>query len=242
MKKRKLIILIGSLVLISSIVVALAAFVFHKVVTTTANTGTIEADEMYFNVYQIDEEANDYTLTEDFEEKEAKGKSITCYATKKQGWSAETEDCYLNQISLKFTYTTTIAVYVRVHIQDAWISTKTYTNGIVNKSYIEKDKINGKSPFEPQDKTNWVYDEATNCIYYKTMVTLEEASGTTTTKVSSKTVTQEFKLDSSYFYDATTSTSYREHVTVQVSYYVDIVQANRAEKKWQVDFDKLGLN
>ena len=64
MKKRKLIILIGSLVLISSIVVALAAFLFHKVVTTTTNTGTIEADEMYFNVYQIDEEADDYTLTE----------------------------------------------------------------------------------------------------------------------------------------------------------------------------------
>lgn len=238
MKKKKLIILIGSLVLITSIVVVFAAFMFHKNITGTGFTGTIEVDEMYFGDYsQVTEENTEANYMD------AKGESITCYATKKQGWSGETDDIYLNQLSLKFSYTITIPVYIRVHIQDAWISTKTYTNGNVNKSYIEKDKIDGESPFKPTDIQNWVYDEATNCIYYKQMITLDETVGTstTTTKLSSKTITQEFVLDDSYFYDPDRSTSYREHVTVQVSYYVDIVQANRAEKKWQVDFDTLGI-
>ena len=237
MKKRKLILIIGSLVLISTMVVTFAAFIFHRVVAGIATTGTIIADEMYFVVYSENGSNNKV------EEISAKGKSFNFYATKKQGWSGETDDYQLNQLEIKFTYKTTMDVYVRVHIQDAWISTKTYTNGIVNTSYIEKDKIKDgseeSSPFKP-DSSDWIYDEMTNCIYYKQKVSLTETNGTTT-KLAEKEVTQNFRLNSTYFYKTENSTSYREHVIVQVSYYVDIVQANRAEKKWQVSFSDLGI-
>lgn len=223
MNKRKLIILITSIFLMFSSIVVLASFVFHKIVTISSTTGTIEVDEMYFGI------RNDDGITY----QEAKGKHISCYATKKQGWSSETDDIQLNQLSLKFKYTTTFDVYVRIHIEDAWISTKTYTNGLVSTTYIEKGKITGVSPFKPSD-TNWVYDEATNCIYYKTRVIVGDAE-----KLDE---THEFKLDNTYFYQSSQSTSYREHVMVHVSYYVDIVQANRAEKKWQVSFEELGIN
>lgn len=237
MKKRKLILIIGSLVLISTMVVTFAAFIFHRAVAGSATTGTIIADEMYFVVYSENDSNNVVEIS-------AKGKSFNFYATKKQGWSGETDDYQLNQLEIKFTYKTTIDVYVRVHIQDAWISTKTYTNGIVNTSYIEKDKIKDgseeNSPFKP-DSSDWIYDEMTNCIYYKQKVSLTETNGTTTTKLAEKEVTQNFRLNSTYFYKTENSTSYREHVIVQVSYYVDIVQANRAEKKWQVSFKDLGI-
>ncbi|MBQ3254039.1 MAG: hypothetical protein IJA65_05720 [Acholeplasmatales bacterium] len=227
MKKSKLIILIGSLVLITSCVLVFAAFMFHKNVTGTASTGKIEADEMYFGDYSGVTEEN--TLANYMD---AKGGSITCYATEKQGWANETDNIYLNQLSLKFSYETNMAVYVRVHIQDAWISTKIYTSGNITTTYIEKDKIDsGQSPFYIDDE-EWHYDEATNCMYYKTMVTVTEGE-------SSETKEHEFKLDSNYFYRTESSTSYREHVTVQVSYYVDIVQANRAERIWGVDLDSI---
>ena len=230
MSKRKLIIVITSIFLMFSSIVVLASFVFHKIVTVSLTTGTIEVDEMYFGVYTKDKETQ--IVSKNFIP--AKGKHIACYATEKKGWSSETNDIQLNQLSLKFKYTTTFDVYVRIHIEDAWISTKTYTNGLVSTTYIEKGKIQGESPFKPSDTTNWIYDEATNCIYYKTRVTVENNN--------SITLEHEFKLDETYFYPSSQSTSYREHVMVHVSYYVDIVQANRAEKKWQVSFATLGIN
>ena len=224
MNKRKIVILITSAFFIFSSIVVLASFVFQKIVDGTSTTGSIEVDEMYF----VDNSDSNNSL-----ELDAAGKYISCYATEKKGWANETDDIYLNQLSLKFSYKTTIDVYVRIHIQDAWISTKTYTNGLVSTTYIEKDKITGRSPFAPEDTENWIYDENTNCIYYKYKVEVEDGE--------LLNATHEFKLDSTYFYESTKSTSYREHVIVHVSYYVDIIQANRAEKKWQVDFEELGI-
>ena len=222
MSKRKMIILICSIFFTFSSIVVLASFVFQKIIDVNSTTGVVEVTEMKFG---------NYSNLDDVKYQEAKGKFIACYATEKKGWTNETDDIYLNQLSLKFSYETTIDVYVRIHIQDAWISTKTYTNGLVSTTYIEKDKITGKSPFAPADE-DWIYDEKTNCLYYKYKVDVEGEKLNTS---------HEFKLDSTYFYESTPSTSYREHVIVHVSYYVDIVQANRAEKKWQVDFEDLGI-
>ena len=224
MKKRKIIILISSVIFTFSSIVVLASFIFQKIIDVTSTTGIVEVTEMKFG---------NYSNLDNVQYQEAEGKYITCYATEKKGWTNETSDIYLNQLSLKFSYETTIDVYIRIHIQDAWISTKTYTNGLVRTTYIEKDKITGKSPFAPLDTENWIYDENTNCIYYKTRVSVGDEK--------KLNATHEFKLDSTYFYESTPSTSYREHVIVHISYYVDIVQANRAEKKWQVDFDDLGI-
>lgn len=222
--KRKIISIIGLVLISSCFITAFAAFIFTRVVDGTANTGTIDVSEMYFGDYsQVTNENQEAIYTD------AKGESIVCYATKKQGWANETDDIYLNQLSLKFSYETNLAVYVRVHIQDAWISTKTYTNGNVTTTYIEKDKIDsGQSPFYIEDE-NWLYDEATNCIYFRTLV-----------EASEDVKEHEFRIDSNYYYSFDElSTSYREHVTVQVSYYVDIVQANRAERIWGVDLDNI---
>ena len=224
MKKRKIIILLSIITLTLSSIIVFASFIFQKIVDITSTTGVVEVSEMMFG---------DYSDPDNVQYREAKGKYIACYATEKKGWTNETSDIYLNQLSLKFSYETTIDVYVRIHIQDAWISTKTYTNGLVSTTYIEKDKITGKSPFAPSDTENWIYDESTNCIYYKTKVSVGDEE--------TLNASHEFKLDNTYFYESTPSTSYREHVIVHVSYYVDIVQANRAEKKWQVDFDDLGI-
>lgn len=225
--KRKIVLIIGLVLISSCFITAFAAFIFTRVVDGTASTGTIEVSEMYFGDYsEVTEENTEANYID------AKGGSITCYATQKQGWANETDNIYLNQLSLKFSYETNMAVYVRVHIQDAWISTKIYTSGNITTTYIEKDKIDsGQSPFYIDDE-EWHYDEATNCMYYKTMVTVAEGE-------SSEIKEHEFKLDPNYFYRTESSTSYREHVTVQVSYYVDIVQANRAERIWGVDLDSI---
>ena len=163
MNKRKIIILISSIFFVFSSIVVLASFVFQKIIDVTSTTGVIEVTEMKFG---------NFSNPDDIQYQEAEGKYIACYATEKKGWANETDDIYLNQLSLKFSYKTTIDVYVRIHIQDAWISTKTYTNGLESTTYIEKDKITGKSPFAPLDTENWIYDENTNCIYYKTKVSV----------------------------------------------------------------------
>ena len=163
MSKRKLIIMISCIFFTISNIIVFASFIFQKIIDVTSTTGVIEVTEMSFG---------DYTNSDDVKYLDAEGKYIACYATEKKGWINETSDIYLNQLSLKFSYETTMDVYVRIHIQDAWISTKTYTNGLVSTTYIEKDKITGKSPFAPSDTENWIYDESTNCIYYKTKVSV----------------------------------------------------------------------
>lgn len=89
-----------------------------------------------------------------------------------------------------------------------------------------------ESAFEPKDKTNWIYDAKTNCAYYKTLFDPS----------ASNTFTADFAIDEGYWYAVANTTAYRESIRVEVSFYVDIVQANRAEKVWDVDFDSLGIN
>ncbi len=239
MKKKKLIIFGFILTSMLAVGVVFAAFIFQRVVDFTAETGNITIDKMCFGIYPISDSGEE---TEAQTPKELPQSVIDCYATKKHGWEGETNDCYLNQLSLIFEYTITMDVYLRVHIQDAWISTKKYTNGIYKTSYIEKDKIDGVSPFKPSnDKTDWVYDEVTNCIYYKYKISLIDSNNNTTTKKETKTMKQEFRLNNEYYYKTEATTSYKEHVTVKISYYIDAVQANRAEKKWNVNFRDLGI-
>lgn len=159
---------------------------------------------------------------------------IECYATQRGGYNDEVDLIYLNQLGLEFTFQTNIAVYVRIHIQDAWYSSRYYTNSDTRKNYIQKGKIEGVSPFASSIDTDWVYDEKTNCAYLKQVV------NPTSSELTENESTYTFNVNPEYFYNATSTV--RESVIVQVSYSVDIVQANRAEQKWKVDLDEIFAN
>ena len=49
-----------------------------------------------------------------------------------------------------------------------------------------------------------------------------------------------FQVNEAYFYQVAQSTAYTEFVNVQVSFTVDIVQANRAIALWKVDPSQIG--
>ncbi|MGM9969088.1 MAG: hypothetical protein ACI35S_01690 [Anaeroplasma sp.] len=230
MKKKKLIILGGILSLSLFICIVFGAFIFKRIVDGNVSTGTINLSEKYFLDYSI----------EDSEERAPEGSlinaketnSITCYATKKKGYKDEEDYFYLNQLGFKFSFTNTIDVYVRIHIQDSWISRKVYNNGNVIENYITKDKVEGKSPFDITDEY-WIYDEETNCAYLKTKVSADSENNSFT-----------FNINEDYWYESSINTNaYREQILVQISFIVDIVQANRAAKKWDVNLsDLLGGN
>lgn len=158
--------------------------------------------------------------------------SITCYASEKGGYSEEREYPYLKQIGLKFSFKPTIAVYLRIHIEDAWISQKIYNNGTAVESYVKKGTLNNTSPFTPADTTNWFYDESTNCVYYKHIIDPNSDTFSSITNANGE-IAFTFNVGD-YMYTSGETHNYREAIMVQVSFFVDIVQANRAEQKWDV--------
>ena len=161
--------------------------------------------------------------------------TITCYASEREVNDSRIDYTvpYLNQIGLKFEFTTKIPVYVRIHIQDAWISTQFLSSKSERTRYIPKAQISGASPFSVS-KSEWYYDKDTNIAYLKTMFEPTKDSN-------GDYVSQEYTFDvnEGYFYYDTSTQARQKHTTVQVSFTVDIVQANRAEALWNVDFDQM---
>lgn len=146
---------------------------------------------------------------------------------------------YLGQIALQFEITPEIPVYVRIHIQDSWESERFTTDSESKKTIIAKDKIDGKSPFAVSD-SNWYYDESKNIAYLKTMVTPSKyvASDTIPSgkKVGDfKSIKNTFDVSKGYFYNDTSSQARSTITKVQVSFTVDVVQANRVQALWGVD-------
>lgn len=160
---------------------------------------------------------------------------ITCSATQGRYDDPKTNDDnnkhYLSQYGVQFTFKTEIAVYVRVHIQDAWSSVKVYPSS-VKERYVTKDKVAGKTPFNVTDEA-WYYDEDTNYIYLKEMYdpnTDLDSNG----NFKSKSYT--FNVNEAYFYQlGSIATAYTEYIDVELSFTVDIVQANRAKALWGID-------
>ena len=139
---------------------------------------------------------------------------------------------YLSQIGLHFEFRADMAVYVRIHIRDAWEKIKEYSTSS-RETYTIKDQISGQSPFAVND-SDWYYDEGTNCVYLREMYTPEYVDGV----LQSRAYT--FPVNEAYFYQVALSTAYTEFVNVQVSFTVDIVQANRAKALWKIDPSKIG--
>ncbi len=135
---------------------------------------------------------------------------------------------YLSQLGLQFTFTSEIAVYVRIHIQDAWTRTRAYSSN-VKELYVMKDLIGGESPFNVSG-SDWVYDKTTNYVYLKQMYVPEKD-----TNGSFKSTTYTFDVNEAYYYTSSKTSAFTDYIDVDVSFTIDIVQANRAKALWKVD-------
>lgn len=157
--------------------------------------------------------------------------SVICSATEEKQLSSQ---IYLNQLGFEFTFTNEVAAYARIHIQDAWTQIKQYSS-TKRETYSIKDQIAGVSPFMISD-TDWYYDEASNTAYLKTIIL--PVKDTDNNYISH---TYSFDVNQAYYYISTNkSSTYTEYMDVEVSFVVDLVQANRAYELWGIDPSTLG--
>ena len=165
MKKRKIIILVSIISLLSITCIVFAAFVFNRIISGYATTGDVfeirnrilnyayyaDKNKTYMDDLISTDEGKTEVLTHLSERKDSpqyiSNNSIVCYATKRTGYSDEAGEYhlpYLNQLGFSFSFKTSIDVYVRIHFEDAWISKRTYKSGRTEQNYIIKDQLNGK--------------------------------------------------------------------------------------------------
>ena len=247
MKKKKLIFLFAICLLCFSVTLVYAAFMYNQTVTTTSKVGNIEIISKNFISYAPDVDYTDKTTypggkadkdyLDAIKARETEGvnftqDSVTCYATEKEGYNEEytptTEGArnyfYLNQLGFQITFKTNIDVYVRIHFSDAWIRTKTYNGNTQDPEYIIRDR------FDLNAGEGWVYDAKTNTQNYTSLVS-----------ASSNNQTFKFEIDNDYFYtDSENMANGHKSVMVQVSFTVDIIQANRAYALW--GYEPIELN
>ena len=165
---------------------------------------------------------------------------VTCYANYRNKEDSRIDYTlpYLSQLGLEFTFTAKIPVYVRIHIQDAWISERIISPTRSRTKYVLKDQISGSSPFAVTDE-NWYYDSATNIVYLKTLYTPTYTVDGTTGEYTYDPMSVTFDVNPGYYYYDTSPTASSTYTTVEVSFTVDIVQANRAAALWGSDFTKI---
>lgn len=232
MKKRKLIIICSIVVAMLSIITAFAAYNFTKKIDGNATVGDAQILTKSFLFYSISDEGvrSEEPLELDVNTNvidEENGISITdgiitSYASKKLGYSDDLPYAQLNQLGIKAEFKTKVDVYVRLRVEDAWKSRKIYKNGKTSINYIIKGNAISDALSNNEE---WKYDEKTGYIYKRAMV-----------KASDGEIKIEFDFPSDYYYTVGTA-SYRESVIVDLSFSVDIVQANRASSKWGFDVE-----
>lgn len=258
MSKRKLIILytITSLVFVLSIMAVFGAFLFDEKVTVTANLGNITTIDKGFVSYgpgtvtdgtYTGLDIDNYQSTAAYKTalrtrgsaKDIDSSSIVCYATEKEGYSEEKDEYfYLNQLGLKFSIAASIDVFVRIHFEDAWILEKTIGGNPLDPQYIRKAALNASYPFQaPAGNTDWYYDVESNSVYYKHVIDSEEETASTDA-AGNYIHSLAYDVNNSYFYEFGQNeiiANGHQAVLVEVSFTVDVVQANRAYKIWGVD-------
>lgn len=173
-----------------------------------------------------------YTIIKDKTDTTSNATKVTCRATNRVA-SEDGDAIYLNQLGIKIDITTKIACYVRINIEDAWIRTRQYATNVETK-YIAKDQINGESPFK-QTGSDYYYDSVNNTIYLKKVIQprlKEDGTYETSSYV--------FNVNEGYYYiNSTNQFVYEDYIKVELTYHVDIVQANRVEAVWGLDPSKL---
>ena len=258
--KRKIIILytITSLVFVLSIMAIFGAFLFNEKVTVTANLGNIttinkgfvsyapgyDAENEEFVGLSRSSYASDEAYIAALKERETtpnviNSNSILCYATEKEAYIEERNNCfYLNQLGLRFDIASSIDVFVRIHFEDAWILEKTVSGNTQDPQYIRKAALNDSYPFmTAAGDTDWYYDIETNSLYYKHVI--DSAEETEETDAANNYIHSfSFDVDEDYFYEFGQDDEVingHQAILVEVSFTVDVVQANRAYKIWGVD-------
>lgn len=245
MKKFKILMILAVCLLIISINVVFAAFVFNQVVDSTAKVGNVHIIGKEFVSYAPN---IDYTDTTEYPGGKADSKyltdiegrtegvafeqdSVTCYASRKEGYNEELVPTtgnsrnyfYLNQLGFRVSFTTDIDVCVRIHFNDAWIRTKTYNGNTQEPECVLRDNFDIEANDDSENK--WIYNAETNTQNYTEII-----------KASSEPQTFEFNIADDYFYtDNEVIGNGHKSIMVQVSFRVEIVQANRAYKLWGYD-------
>ena len=153
-----------------------------------------------------------------------------------------TEDNYSNYYTLTATKatsynseTTYYTLNSSVYVQAKGVTSQSFTDSTYYTLNIAKATsysstttyyYNSNSPFSVQDD-DWFYDNKSGYIYYKAV-----------SLGSDEEKTLSFDIDENYTYilDGTTI-GYREAILVDVGFSVDMIQANRAKKKWGIDME-----
>ena len=148
---------------------------------------------------------------------------VNTYGTQRDGSLAETGNyMYFNQLGFDFSIKTKVDCYVRIKFRDAWVSSKLYRGSSTpNERYTPKQQISRRSPFYVNDE-DWYFDAQNNIAYYKGIMSSQDSS-----------YNFSFDLDSTYFYESD-ATTYTERMIIQVSYSLEVIQANRIKAVWGI--------
>lgn len=179
----------------------------------------------YYKIIYVPSEAQTSGLISDTNSEYNGLACVNTYGTERTGSRAETENhMYLNQVGFEFSIQTNIACYVRIKFRDAWVSSKLYAGSSTPLvRYTHKDtSFSGRTPFYVNDE-NWYFDSRDNVAYLRTYITPRD-----------KSYSYSFNINPSYFY-VVNSRTFEERMIVQVSYSVEVIQANRAKAVWNVD-------
>lgn len=234
MKKKLLTSILIIAIFLAIPTIVYAAYSGIKQLVGSATTGNIVINSKNYVIYTYDDAS-----TNDVDESSTticetstnnatyaiSGGRINCYANQKRGASYEEDYIQMNQLGFSFSFTNQIDVYVRIRIEDSWVSTKIYRNGTVRTQIVLKDDSALNDALT--GSSDWIYDAESGYIYYKTKVSSNNSN------------TLSLKFDEDYYYTTTTTTTYFETIAVTFAYQIDIVQANRAELKWGVDLDSI---
>ena len=182
----------------------------------------------YYKLAYAPEELTANALITDPNSSDVGVSCVNTYGSERTGSLAETGSyLYLNQVGFEFEITTKIACYVRIKFRDAWISSRLYKgNSTPSVKYTSKQTISGRSPFYVDDE-NWYFDTINNVAYLKTYMEAKDGS-----------YKYSFNLNPQYFYHSNSKT-YTERMIIQVSYSLELIQANRAKTVWGIDPSEL---
>ncbi len=154
--------------------------------------------------------------------------TLTCYASKIRSYDTLG---YVEFSKLKTTinYKADINTRIRVKIQDVWISNKVYSTGreinnIIAKQQVDEDSQNTIIPFT--FSADWEYDLSSGYAYYKN--TVKKGSSISLDFI------ENYNASDAYYYPSISGAGFHETILVQLSFKIDIVQANRASSVWGV--------
>lgn len=159
--------------------------------------------------------------------------TLTCYASKIRSYDTLG---YVEFSKLKSTinYNSNINTKIRIKIQDVWISNKVYSTGreinnIIAKQQVDEDSQNTIIPFT--FSADWEYDLSSGYAYYKK--TVKKGSSISLDFI------ENYNASNAYYYPSISGSGFHETILVQLSFKIDIVQANRAYSVWGVKLWKL---